>query len=579
MKRRLAKLGIIALTVFCASIALYPENQPRAQSKPPAASMKTHAAVVRDVEKSVVGITAMAQARNAGYFGTGAFISSDGHILTSITVVPHDCNVINVFLKGGKRMSGTLVGTIDSLELSIIKIEGSGYSPLAIGKSTELFLGEPIYTFGNCFRSIEVDDRVSISLGSVSGFYDLTEKKGGAEYVGPCIEISAALNPGVDGGPLVNRRGEIIGLLCLNFSPSRWMGVAIPSDALRPHITALMSGKKGEPEKSSALPKSDRFFIPELERAATGLISLKIDRAKDIPTPAVKNPPPQPTPQGGHLAEEAQEFWKRPSGPVTAFIIGKDGWALTSYYNIAGELNSIEAQLPGGKKAAAKLVGWDESKDIALLKIDAKDLPEPVWAADNSYHTGDDVFCLGKSPDINRVTVEEGIVSATGRIKGNCIQLDAKINYGNVGGPVLNRKGEVIGIACHVTNSSRWGQSSGIGFAATWANIKAVLEELKTGKRVKQPLQPFLGVQFDLEAQGIDGARLKEVIADSSADKAGLENGDVVIRANGIVIHDPSDLAGEIRKCKIGDTIALTVVRDGKEIEAKAVLGGKSQDQ
>ncbi|OHB74230.1 MAG: hypothetical protein A2Z34_00485 [Planctomycetes bacterium RBG_16_59_8] len=568
--------GAIAIALLLISPSLVAQES---GNQPPLA--KTHVAIAKRIERGVVGITAQAPARKASYFGTGAFISEEGHILTSITVVPSDCTIIKVIFPGGRRADATLVGTVDSLELSLIKVEGKGHPAIPLGESGKLRLGETVYTFGNCFSSIELDDRVSLSRGAVSGFYDLREKRSDANYLGPCVEITAALNPGVDGGPLVDERGAVIGLLCLNYSSARWLGTAIPVDALKPHLKKLM-GSKEVAASAAPVPVKDEFRNPALAKAAAGVIALEVDRKKDIPDP----PPPanrpkkpqQPQPNTPR-AEEAKEFRLRPTAPVSAFLISSDGLALTSYYNVAGELNGIKARLPGGKSAPAKLIGWDESKDIALIRIEGKDFPLPVWAEDRSYRTGDAVYCLGKSPDPLRLTLTEGIVSSTARFLGDCIQLDAKINYGSVGGPVVNARGEVIGIASHVTNVTDWGQSSGIGFATTWTKIRAVLDELKAGKQLKRPPQPFLGVQFDQETTDIDGVRISEVTKGSAAEKAGIQGGDIVTEINEVEVREPTDLAVEIRKFNVGDKVTLKIERGEKELELTATLLARPEGQ
>ncbi len=526
---------------------------------------RSHVATVAQAEQAVVGITARASRRGAGYYGTGTIISPDGYILTSITVVPSDCDEIQVILTGGREIAAKLVGTVDELELSLIKIDESGLDAMALGSSSTLSLGETIYTLGNCLQSIEKDGRVSLSIGIVSGFYELEEAQSESEYTGSCIETTAALNPGVDGGPLVSSQGELVGLLSLNYAQNRWMSVAIPVDRLKPHLGRLMGD--ADVEAGPVLPRGNKTNRAALARAAGGVVAIEVLRA------------PGEEPSNRRRALEAEARRRLREAPVTGFVISADGLILTSYYNISDDFQSISVHLPGGKKAEAQLLGWDQSKDIALLKVDAQGLPAPTWAEDHAYGTGDFVYVLGKSPDRARLTLTEGIISATGRFWGHCVQLDAKLNYGNTGGPVVNRAGEVVGIACHIADGSEWGQSSGIGFCTPWPKIREVLDAMKAGERIEMPPQPFLGVQFDTRAVDVEGARIQLVVPDTAAEEAGIEAGDTIIEINGVKILNPTDLAREIRKFQPGVEVTLKVARQDNIIDLTATLRARPEGE
>lgn len=524
-----------------------------------------HVAAVQKARPAVVGITADASHRGTSYYGTGTLLSEDGYILTSITVVPSDCRSVKVMLEGGRSLDAEIVGTVDDIELSLLKIEGTGYPFLPLGDSSALRLGETVYSFGNAFHSVEIDDAATLCMGTISGFYELKEAKGESNYKGPAIESTAALNPGADGGPLVDSHGRIVGLLCLNYSPARWLGTSIPINTLAPDLHRMMK-KDGEPPTLKAIPDGDPSIWPKAVAAASAVVAIDVDRKKDI-----KSPPrvDSPFPMGN--ADEAAEFRTRPKAPVTGLIVEADGWILTSYYNVAGELNGLTVHLPDGKTAAGRVVGVDETNDIALVKVEATKLPTPAWAADHSYATGDVVFCLGRSPDPKRLTLTQGIISATGRMRGAAVQLDAKLNYGSTGGPVVNRKGEVIGVACQITAGGDWGQSSGIGFAATWPKIRDELDELKAGKTLEDPPQPFLGVQMDLNADE-EGAVIQSVVEDSAAQAAGIRGGDIVVEINGVRIKSPGDLSREVKKYNVGDELKLKVRRGEETVDLSTVL-------
>ena len=167
-------------------------------------------------------------------------------------------------------LPGKAIYTNEDKELSLIRLEGrpdlppvQGRAPggvegkgppgafprVPLGDSTTLELGELALTFGNAFQSIENDDQVSVGAGVISGFYDLTEKLSQSKYVGPAIETSAPLNSGMDGGPLVDKNGALVGLLSLNYSKNRWLGTAVPihllKPLLRPHLGSFDDVEEG----------------------------------------------------------------------------------------------------------------------------------------------------------------------------------------------------------------------------------------------------------------------------------------------------------------------------------------------
>jgi S1-C subfamily serine protease len=198
------------------------------------------------VSPAVVAITchrfASLGGRREVYFGTGAIIDPSGLILTSVTVLPEGAREIRAYLRGGRVARAELLLHMPELEVSVARLAGldqlvaagGGAVPyLELGDSDAVEVGDAAFSLGNAFHSIERDDQVTIAAGVVSGRFGLREKRSESTYLGPAIETSAALNNGMDGGPLVNARGEIIGLLSLNYSLQRWLGTAVPVNALK----------------------------------------------------------------------------------------------------------------------------------------------------------------------------------------------------------------------------------------------------------------------------------------------------------------------------------------------------------
>jgi serine protease Do len=271
------------------------------------------------------------------------------------------------------------------------------------------------------------------------------------------------------------------------------------------------------------------------------------------------------------------------SGIGTGFVISKDGYIITNQHVIQGA-EKIEVEVEGYEKPlVAKAIGADFELDLAVIKVEApKDLPTlPLGNSDNVM-VGDWVVAIGNPYGYDH-TVTVGVVSAKGRPVGvedrnykNLLQTDASINPGNSGGPLLNLKGEVIGI-----NTAVSAQAQGIGFAIPTSTVQEVLKDLLEEGKV---IRPWLGVSIQTVNQEIadyfklekaEGAIIAQVIPDSPAAKAGLQQGDVILEVNGEAVKTADDLIKQIRALKVDDQAMLLILREGEQqfvtmkIEAK----------
>ncbi len=269
------------------------------------------------------------------------------------------------------------------------------------------------------------------------------------------------------------------------------------------------------------------------------------------------------------------------AGIGSGFIFDGRGYILTNNHVVDGADN-IEVTLSDGRKFKAKLIGKDPYTDLAVIKIDGKNLPVAKLGDSSKLQIGEWAIAIGNPLGIQN-TVTLGIISAVDRtiprpngqgVMRHLIQTDAAINPGNSGGPLLNIKGEVIGV-----NTAIIASAQGIGFAVAINTAKSIINDLIKEGKVERA---YLGVYIqDLtkdiaETMGLKntkGALISEVVKGSPADKAGLKRGDVIVKVDDTVIKNSGDLQDAIRSKKAGTEVTLTVIRDNKEITIKATLG------
>jgi serine protease Do len=303
-------------------------------------------------------------------------------------------------------------------------------------------------------------------------------------------------------------------------------------------------------------------------------------------------------PAPDRLPQEFREFFKRFEGPGSApthgrgsaFVIHKDGYILTNNHVIDGAAE-VTVKLSDGRTFAAKVVGQDAKTDIALLKIDgAGDLPVLPLGDSDALQSGEPVMAIGNPFGLEQ-TVTTGIVSATGRVIGggpydDFIQTDAPINPGNSGGPLINAKGEAVGMNTAIF--SRNGGSIGIGFAVPINMAKFVAPQLAEHGKVErgrlgvtiQPLSPELAKAFGVTQR--DGALVSGVAESSPAAQAGVRDGDVILEYDGHKVGRTTDLSRMVAGTPIGKTVTLKIARDGKEMTLSATiarLADKGEDR
>ncbi len=267
-----------------------------------------------------------------------------------------------------------------------------------------------------------------------------------------------------------------------------------------------------------------------------------------------------------------------PSGPTTGIVVGADGWIMTSSFNFASQPASILVTLPDGQHFPADVIANDLASRLTLLKIDADDLQPITPAAVEDVQVGEWAIALGRTYDQPFPNISVGIVSAVGRIWGKAVQTDAKISPTNYGGPLVNVRGEAIGVLVPLdpqksdeTAGVEW-YDSGIGFAIPLEIITHVLARMQSG----EDLYPGrLGVTFD--EQGFTAGRplLDRVRPTSPAYQAGLRPGDVITSINGIETPRAPNVRHVLGSKYAGETVTVTYLRDDAEQSVEVTLVDK----
>lgn len=272
----------------------------------------------------------------------------------------------------------------------------------------------------------------------------------------------------------------------------------------------------------------------------------------------------------------------------SGFIISSDGYILTNYHVIENS-NSITVSMYDGTSYDAALIGYDESNDIAVLKIDAENLTPVILGDSDNLNVGDSVVAIGNPLGELTFSLTSGSISAKDRqvtlssnVTMNLLQTDCAINSGNSGGALFNLYGEVIGVtnAKYSSSSSSEASIDNIGFAIPINSIRNIVESIIEKGYISKP---YMGVSVsDVSAEyqlyGLpQGAAVRSVTEGGPAEKAGLQAGDIITNVNGSDITCGDDLVKLVSAVEVGDELAVTIYRQGETLEVTVVIEEKIQ--
>jgi serine protease Do len=351
--------------------------------------------------------------------------------------------------------------------------------------------------------------------------------------------------------------------------------------------TAMRSSE--QPVVSVSNSSSSNFETPMVpanfsdlaERVRPGVVNIQV--VKKIKNVGVTFPDFPGSPFGddgpfGRFFQFNQSPDLKQEGVGSGFVISKEGFIITNNH-VVDDADQIKVKLANGKEYDGKVVGRDPKTDLAVVKIsDVKDLTPLPLGNSEDLKVGSWVVAVG-SPFGLEQTVTQGIVSGKGRVIGSgpyddFIQTDASINPGNSGGPLVNMKGEVVGINTAINPNGQ-----GIGFAIPIDMAKTIIPQLEQKGSVTrgwlgvqiQQMNPALEKSFGLKDS--EGSLVADVFKGSPAEKAGIERGDVITQFDGKNIAESKDLSRLVAATPVGKTVTVKLMRDGKAIERTVRIG------
>lgn len=433
------------------------------------------------------------------YYGSGFLVTPDGYILTSTTVVPVNTAAVEVYFADHSRRAAEIVETRPEVEAVLLKVARAGMAFLPVNVRMPL-PGEPAYTSGNANNMMKLGDGASFSAGVVSSVYQIDNADAQSGYQGLAIETDCAVNPGQDGGPLIDGQGCVLGIVSRGFSVRRWQGTAIPLAEIMPRLRAFSARRVTLDREPVVADKPDRWWCVLAAKYRPALVSLQVKRRYGAEKITRRNWDEFRAAYPGWEMLDATErrrvtadffavdsvlaanqMVRRPEGAVTGVLVSPQGHIATSAFNVQGDdrvfvdadqeralpppggnltdlaaagvkaeftvanpVYSIVATLHDGRSANATLVSMHPATGIAILQIP---LTASISYLDLSMagpvRTGEEVALLGTAP----WSVNTGIVSSTAQTESGIFQFDALLNYANSGGVILSREGRFLGIA------------------------------------------------------------------------------------------------------------------------------------
>lgn len=518
--------------------------------------------------------------------------------------------------KGFSSYKARVIRRNRDLDTSLLRIEKppSSLKFLKAGNSDELKVGDFTFAMGNSF-GLAAEAPPTLTAGVVASLTPGKEKR---DSLYEHIYTSAAVNQGVNGGPLVDIHGQLVGTISsavslvqrgVNPDDPRlgyaYFGKVVPIERLRAHYADLPEFGELFPEAKRKEPKLGSSgslalaFHGTARRAFRSVVSLAIKRKGKL-----------------SLAEPSQRGMiniPRYLGPVSGVLVSEDGFILTSLYNLANlvslvnpglrslpenarvqagvaGIESINVFLPGGDTAPVKIIARHEGLGIVLLKAELgsgdgttasaqlEGLVPATPAPTKAFEPGRFVLALGNPFGENRLedplltvgVLSKQHVATSDKPWAGQWQTDAGITDANAGGAAVDLRGRLLGITT-IWSSTQHGRNSGIGFIVPWTQIEPVLGEMKRGREFRPPL---FGLEW-VRVAGRPTLSVSKVSPGSAAEKAGVKAGDSVVGMGDARFESLLDFMKAMKGRWSGDQVVLVVKRDGKELQLPVTLGAR----
>jgi serine protease Do len=375
-----------------------------------------------------------------------------------------------------------------------------------------------------------------------------------------------------------------------NSARAGWLAGAVGAGALTFSVLNVTSGLTAQPAAPRTPAAPGASFAEVIESVSPAVVNISVTKMEAAPTSFQYRGPGNGQEFGpGTPFDFFERFFdgdprqfqqRRSEGQGSGFLVDASGYIVTNNH-VAGGADQITVTLQDGRKFEAKLVGNDERTDLAVIKIDAANLPYVAFGDSDQARVGDWVVAIGNPFGLGG-TATAGIISARGRDINSgpyddYLQLDAPINFGNSGGPVFNVAGQVVGVNTAIFSPN--GGNVGIGFAIPANQAKEIVADLRDNGSVERG---WLGVQIQdideelaksLRMSGTEGALVTEVVGDGPAAHGGVQPGDVITRFNGREIDSPRTLSRTVASAAPNTSAKVTVWRDGRSRELTVELG------
>jgi|GEM_PF-6822105 len=541
-----------------------------------------------DPPAGIVAIPTGAGAQQYGFdCGGAAVVIGPGQALTLAEALPGEGEDV-ILSVAGREVTATVSkrGTATGAVLLSFPAEAIAAGPLVLADSTTLRLGDVVWSAGNSYGVLEQDGVVALSRGVVSGLYPLPADsppvRGRAgrimgTYRGAVIETDAAINDGNQGGALLDDAGHLVGLVTFAQTRERRLGTAIPIHLICADLgliapTLAVDGGKGV----------ERQLADHAAEVAASVVLVYFERPS-----GPGNPPSSPRPRAitddvpPYQRERLQKDWNRyyheqqifyTDQPVSAIVVGDD-LLLTAASNLHGDAKRGRVLTEVGP-VDCTVVAIHHPLDLVLLRTAQRlPLPKIPWSETNDHATGDAVAVLGRHRTGAGYTMTTGVISALDRRLSQgefaLAQTDAMANYGNLGGPVIDRQGAVIGLMVLLgpAGPQPWFINSGVAPFVDVAAIRRALPGLSAGTSVDQARIIGLGISFDR-----DSLRILRLVEGAGAATAGIQVGDLLQAIDGQTVRKPEDVSRILVRHRAGDTVALRVARAGEDLQINVVL-------